>query len=195
LYRLSAFKCRPKHVAPLNKKRRKFFTCLECVKGVEWETEGGFLKVNTEEEKRIREKIRQITTGGTYLKIHEQEKKKRLAWWQENNGNLRLSGSLPKQAFQMVLFEYMKIDPKDIKVIYEDEKKITWHSFNFCPILEACNRLHLITLVVCKYAYEQSVQDLICCISPELRFSRNYSRIRPYEDFCEETIECLKDES
>lgn len=92
----------------------------------------------------------------------------------------------------MVLFEYMGIALKDIEVIYEDERKITWRSFNFCPILEACKRLGLDTKIICKETDEESVQDFISCLSPKLRFSRSYEKIRPHAEYCEETFELVE---
>lgn len=144
------------------------------------------------EEMRVETKVDQLRgCKGDYRKVHEVLKQKRLAWWEENKDKLNLTGSLPRQAFTMVLFEYMGINPKDIEVVYEDERKITWRSFNFCPILEACQRLGLDTRIVCKETDEESVQDFIACLNPKLRFSRSYERIRPYAEYCEETFELV----
>lgn len=148
--------------------------------------------MNDKEERRIQDKIEQIRRSrGDYRKINEELKQKRLAWWEANKDRLNLIGSLPRQAFEMVLFEYMGIDPKDIQVVYEDERKITWRSFNFCPILEACQRLGLDTRIICKEGNEESVQDFISCLSPKLRFSRSYEKIRPHAEYCEETFELV----
>ena len=148
--------------------------------------------MNEEDEKRVQAQIRWIKrSGGDYRKIHERRKRKRLAWWKANKDKLNLTGSLPRQAFNMVLFEYMSIDPKDIEIIYEDKKKITWRSFSFCPILEACKRLGLDTRIICKETDEENVQDFIACLSPKLRFSRSYEKIRPYAKYCEETFELV----
>ena len=143
-------------------------------------------------DRRIRDKVEQIRAcRGDYRKLNKQLKEKRLAWWQENKDKLNLTGSLVRQAFTMGLFEYMAIDPKDIQIIYEDERKITWRSYNFCPILEACKIMGLDTRVVCMKADEESIQDFVACLSPKLRFSRSYVAIRPYADYCEETLELV----
>ncbi|RLF97358.1 nucleoside deaminase, partial [Thermococci archaeon] len=42
---------------------------------------------------------------------------------------------------------------------------------------------------VCKKGWEKSVQLLIEKINPKLRFTRNYNKIRPYTEYCEEIIE------
>lgn len=145
------------------------------------------------EEERIQAKIEQIVrSGGNYRQIHKEQKKKRLAWREVNKDRLHLTGFLPRQAFTMVLFEYMGLDPDEVPVFHEDETSITWRSFNFCPVLEACKRLGLDTRVVCREGYEESVQDLISCLSPNLQFSRNYPDLRPYGEYCEETIELIE---
>jgi len=145
-------------------------------------------------EREIQEKIEQIlSANGDYEKIHEHQKLKRLKWYEENKNRLNLSGSLVRQAFEMVLFRYMGINPEEVPVVEETETTITWRSFNFCSILEACKRLNLDTRVVCREAYQQSVQDIISEIDPRLRFSRNYETgIRPYSTYCEETIKLIE---
>ena len=55
----------------------------------------------------------------------------------------------------------MGLMPHEVAVVYEDERRIIWHSTNFCPTLEACLRLGLDTRVVCRAATERSVEALI----------------------------------
>ena len=143
-------------------------------------------------EQKIQKKIKEIREcKGDYQKIHKRLKKKRLSWWKENKDGLNLKGFLPRQAYEILFFEYMKLNPKEVPVIYEDNKKIIWQSFNFCPVLEACKKLKLDTRIVCKEGFEESVQDFIFCINPKLKFFRNYRIIRPYEKYCEESIELI----
>jgi hypothetical protein len=142
------------------------------------------------QEKKIQEKIDEIKMcKGDYSKIHERLSIKRLAWWRENKDKIKLAGSLPRQAYQMVLLGYMKLKPEEVPVVYEDEKKITWRSYNFCPTLEACKKLGVDTRIVCKEGFERSIQELASCLSKKLRFSRNYETLRPYGQYCEETFE------
>ena len=144
----------------------------------------------TDEERRIQKKIEELK-GGDYKKIREEQKRKRLDWWERNKDNLRLSGSLPKQASKMVLFECLGINPKEIKIIHDSQTKISWQARNFCPVVEACRRLGLETKEVCREVYQEPVQVLISRLNPNLFFSRNYDRIRPYAEYCEESIEWL----
>ena len=112
-----------------------------------------------------------------------------LAWWEADHLRLDLRGSLPRQAYTLVLLAYLGLDPQQVPVVYEDEKTIIWRSTNFCPTLEACLRLGLDTRVVCRAATEAAVQALIARLDPRLCFSRNYATgLRPDADYCEEQI-------
>ena len=143
-------------------------------------------------EKMILDAIKQILKSkGDFIKISKEQIQRSLAWYKANKDQLNLGGALPRQAYAMVLLKYMGINPEEVPVVYENERQIIWHSFNFCPHLEACKRLNLDTRVICKEAYEKSVQVLISCLHSNLKFSRNYSKIRPHEDYCEEIVELI----
>lgn len=132
--------------------------------------------------------------GGNYGQIHDMLKEKRLAWFEDHKNRLRLSGTIPEQAYQLAMLEYLGLDPEEVPIIHSDETKITWRSFNFCPVIDACERLGLDTRVVCKEGFEESIQDLIRHLNPDLRFTRNYKDgIRPYAEYCEETIELVRE--
>jgi hypothetical protein len=128
--------------------------------------------------------------AGDYRAIHEEFERRRQAWWEANRETLRLSGPLPRQAYTMFLLQHLGLDPAKVPVVYEDERKIVWRSFNFCSMLEACVRLGLDTRQVCRAGTEESVSHLITRLDPRLRFSRNHADgIRPYAPYCEETTE------
>lgn len=84
-----------------------------------------------------------------------------------------------EKAFRIILFDYMKINPKHIKMVMVGNKKIKIQSYNFCPYLEACKE------------FEAFVQKVCEMINPKVRFSRNYQNIRPHTYFCEEYFEIL----
>jgi tRNA(adenine34) deaminase len=149
--------------------------------------------MDDENERRVRAKMAQLVScGGDFRLLHEGLAQKRLAWWQAVGRSLALDGPLPRRAYQLVLLEYMSLDPGEVPVVYEDESRITWRSFNVCPVLEACLRLGLDTRVVCREGTEASVQMLIARLDPRLRFSRDYADgVRPYAEYCEETIEVV----
>jgi len=144
------------------------------------------------QEQKIQKKIKELNDcQGNYKKINARLKRKRLRWIKENKDKLNLTSSLPRQAYEILFFQYMNLDPREVPVIYEDEKKIVWRSYNFCPVLEACKKLKLDTRIVCKKGLEESVQDFVGCIDSRLKFSRSYKKIRPYKEYCEESIELI----
>jgi len=128
---------------------------------------------------------------GSYEFINRELLEKRLSWYEKNKHKLDLKGSYVRKAYTLLLIKYMGLNPQEVPVVYEDEGKIVWRSYNFCPVLEACKKLGLDTRDVCKKAEERPVQEFISEINSKLRFSRNYGKIRPYEEYCEETIELV----
>ena len=143
-------------------------------------------------EKKINDVIAKLQRAQeikSYEFINKELLEKRLRWYEENKDKLNLEGSDVRKAYTLFLIKYLGLNPKEVPVVYENERKIIWRSYNFCPVLEACKRLGKDTREVCKKAEVKSVQELISRINPNLRFSRNYEKIRPYIDYCEETIE------
>ncbi len=95
-------------------------------------------------------------------------------------------------AYRIIFLDHMKINPEHSLVKRVSPKKIRIDSYNFCPYLEACVQLGLETKFVCKQINEQSIQKMVEMIHPNLKFSRNYSNIRPFnKHFCEEYIELV----
>lgn len=123
----------------------------------------------------------------------EQIKIRRLEWFNQNKDNFKLEGTEVRKGFQLVLFEYMGIRPDEVPVVKETETKITWRAYDFCPYYEAMEKLGLDSKIVCKHATEMPVQALLDIINPKLRFSRDYKKIRPHTEYCEETIELINE--
>lgn len=100
---------------------------------------------------------------------------------------------LEEQAWHIIYFDHMKIDPKYSKMTRISSRKIRIDSYNFCPYLEAVKKLKLDTKVICKKVGEPSIQKMCEIIHPKLKFSRNYHNIRPdNKKYCEEYIEIKK---
>jgi tRNA(adenine34) deaminase len=146
--------------------------------------------MDSEHEQRVLAKMAQLAAcRGDYQCLHADLDQKRQAWWETNKDSLHLDGPLPRRAYTLLLLRYMGLDTRDVPVVYEDERTIVWRSFNFCPVLEACQRVGLDTRQVCREGTEQSVQNLIARLDVRLRFSRNYETgMRPYAAYCEESI-------
>jgi hypothetical protein len=68
------------------------------------------------------------------------------------------------------------------------KNKIIFHSKNFCPTLEACKILEYDTRYICRHYNENSTDILVKQINRDLQFTRNYKKLRPYSEYCEEMI-------
>ena len=138
----------------------------------------------------VKQQILEAKKLNDFSMINELLCQKRLKWLDENINSVS-EPSLLKKAYTLLLIKKMEIDPSEVPIVYEDEKKITWKSYNWCPVLEACKELGLDTREICKKGWEDSVKKFVEKINPKLRFSRNYETLRPHGEFCEETIELI----
>jgi len=120
--------------------------------------------------------------------LNEDSVLRRVAWYKENKDRLSfLSEDLLDSAYRLLLTRF-GISPEEAPIVSRSENRITFHSQNFCPTLEACKRLGLDTRHVCRCMNEDSTNQLIRQIDPGLTFSRNYEKLRPYSPYCEEMI-------
>jgi len=150
------------------------------------------------EEKAIQEKLEQFKKVKSnilsFKDLEEMIVEKRMKWLKDHLPEMleKYKKLPPEKAYRIIYLDYMKIDPKCLKVkIFPDKVRID--SYNFCPYLEACKRLglELDTKFICKEVLEASVQKMVKIIHPRLNFKRNYQNIRPHCDFCEEYIEFI----
>ena len=147
--------------------------------------------VYTQELTKVIEKSKEIGLENSLKGWAEQIKKRRLEWFEQHKNNFKLKGTEVRKGFQLVLFEYMGIKPEEVPIIEETEKKITWRAYDFCPYFEAAKNLDMDIILVCKHVTEMPVQALLDALNPKLRYSRNYGKIRPHMEYCEETIELI----
>lgn len=152
------------------------------------------------EQAAIKEKLKQlkkVKTGHLSEKeLADLITQRRISWLKENK-DIPLSkySELPdeEKAYRIIFFDHMKINPKHSKILRINKRKIKIESANFCPYLEARKKLNLDTKYVCKKIGEPSVQQMCRIINSDLRFRRNYKKIRPHHsDFCEEYLELKK---
>jgi ribosomal protein L4 len=115
---------------------------------------------------------------------------KRLKWYDEVKHKLDLKGSDVEKALRLLMLK-VGIREEEVKIVYKSERKIVFRSFNRCPVIKACEAVGLETREVCKKVYERSTEEFIRLVNPNLRFYRNYERIRPYAEYCEEIIELV----
>ena len=141
----------------------------------------------------FQEKVRQQEeklTNQSCFEIESSVARKRIQWCRDYFSHQpKITHPTPRDAYELLFFEYMGLTKTDLPVISETATEITWSSQNPCPTLDACIRLGLDTRKICRAAYEKSTQAFISQIDPQLRFKRSYTEIRPYSPFCRESIQ------
>ena len=119
--------------------------------------------------------------------------RRRTQWFHENKSRFAfLSEDLLDSGYRLLL-ERLHITPDEAPAVQKTDQEIVFHSMNFCPTLEACRILGLDTRYICKRLNESSTDMLVKQIDRRLCFSRNYDKLRPYSDYCEERIRILEE--
>ena len=143
-----------------------------------------------EQEKLIQREIERLQGADEAAldALNEDSVKRRTTWFNEHRVEFDfLAGDSLEAGYRLLLARF-GITPEQAPVIERTEKRIVFHSQNFCPTLEACRILGLDTRFVCKHLNEQATDALVKLCDPRLSFSRCYERLRPYAPYCEETI-------
>jgi tRNA(Arg) A34 adenosine deaminase TadA len=139
-------------------------------------------------DRRVRTEIRKLrgAPDRALTGYNEDSKRKRIEWYLTTKPHL--AGAEPlRRAYELILRK-LDIEETEAPIIKEDGHRIVFHSMNYCPTLEACRILQLDTRRVCKLYNENATQELIRQIDPRLTFTRNYNKLRPYTEYCEEVI-------
>jgi len=143
--------------------------------------------MNTFEDK-VRRTIEQLQHG-SFQTIAADTTKKRMAWLDHTLQEKKTYDKFtPRDVFELLFLEQMRLERDELRVISETEKEIVWLSYNRCPLLEACNILGLDTRKICRPINEKATQAFLSRVNPQLRFHRSYEEIRPYADYCKEKI-------
>ena len=175
-------------------RRRMAASCEEIFQrvGAKVAVERGILKeecaiLYNDEVRRELKRLRLATDE--QLQAYDRERAvRRIEWYQAQQWPSQMDDSL-ELAYQ-VLLRKLGIHPDQAPVVHKDAKTLVFHSMNFCPTLEACKILELDTRRVCKLHNEISPAALVKEVDSRLVFSRNYDRIRPHSEYCEEQITC-----
>lgn len=139
-------------------------------------------------EKKIRHQIEQLKRED-FKTIEFNIAQKRISWLNRTLLHKKDGESYtPREAFEILFFEYMELKREELPVMTESNKEIVWLSYNRCPTLEACRKLGFDTRKVCRSINEKSTQAFISKLNPQLRFHRDYEEIRPYSEYCKEKI-------
>lgn len=119
---------------------------------------------------------------------NEDSKNRRLEWFKKNYATFTFINDNPLDSAYNLLLSRFNTDSSKVQIIDRSENHIVFHSTNFCPTLEACKILEYDTRFICKNYNENSTDILIKQLDNRLRFDRNYEKLRPYYDYCEEMI-------
>ncbi len=118
---------------------------------------------------------------------------RRLDWYFKNQSLLNTGiEDVLYSAYQLFLNK-LEIAADDAPIVSRNGNKLVLQSKNFCPTLEACKILNLDTRFVCRHLSEMPTTELLRHLHPQLSFTRNYDKLRPYTPYCEEMI--ILDES
>jgi tRNA(Arg) A34 adenosine deaminase TadA len=134
------------------------------------------------EVKRLRGSVRDLAVLRQELLV------KRASWFHNNHGKLQLDYSDLLHGGYLLLLTKLGIEPEEAPVMEKTQTKIVFHSRNFCPTLEACKILDLDTRIVCREVSEKPTDFLMKQFNGRLEFRRNYDKLRPYCEYCEEMI-------
>ncbi len=121
-------------------------------------------------------------------RYNDESAAKRIRWFDENRASFDFTVEDPVYAGYRLLLARFGISEREMPVVSRSEKRIVFHSKNFCPTLEACGLLGLDTGHVCAKYNEKSTDLLVKRIDSRLVFSRNYDTLRPRAEYCEEMI-------
>jgi tRNA(Arg) A34 adenosine deaminase TadA len=170
-------------------------SCKEIVNRSPWQpkTRGGVLEEQCSKlyDDATRKLIRQFRTGGSdaWSKAGQNLLEQRIAWFESRKESIlaEVHGTEIERAYQLILMR-LGISEEDAPIVERSKGRIVFHSINPCPALQACAILGLDTREVCALHTEKATDELIKRIDPNLRFTRNYEKIRPHAAYCEEII-------
>ena len=138
------------------------------------------------------EQLRKIKDGTLDVReLADLITQKRLAWLRGNRSLLSGDLGLAEAACRLLFIDEMQVS-EGVIVTRISENAVRIESRNFCPYLEACQRLGMDTRYVCKEIGEPSIVAFFQEIDPTLSFRRDYDKIRPHNDCCVEYLEVAK---
>jgi tRNA(adenine34) deaminase len=141
-------------------------------------------------DRSVRAEIRKLrgASDGQLLIFNTDSTEKRRRWFEEEHLEIEGVGdNLLLKAYQ-VLLRKLGIKEDEAPIIRRNDKEIVFRSMNSCPTLEACKILGLEPRKICKLYNEGATDALVKLVDPRLEFSRNYARMRPECEYCEEII-------
>ena len=141
-------------------------------------------------DRSVRAEIRKLrgASDDQLLIFNKDSTEKRRRWFEEEHLEIEGVGDNPLLKAYQVLLKKLGIKEDEAPIIRRNDKEIVFRSMNSCPTLEACKVLGLEPRKICKLYNEGATDALVKLIDPRLEFSRNYARMRPEYEYCEEII-------
>lgn len=143
--------------------------------------------------KEVRDEIKKLreVTPEKLMLLKNELAAKRISWCQKNLPQLKINRNDPVEGGYQLLLQKLAIKPEEAPVVLKTANKIVFHSQNFCPTLEACRILDLDTRTICRQLNEGPTDILMKQVNHKLKFGRNYEKLRPYCNYCEEMVELI----
>ncbi len=161
--------------------------------GLDVRVEGGLLRqecaVLYNQEVRAEVKRLRGATDERLQECGQQLIRRRLEWYRSAKDHLCLGTGEAAELGYRLLLSKLGVSEAEAPVVHRQKGRVVFHSRNFCPTLEACSILGLDTRRVCRTYNEEATEQLIRQLDSRLRFRRNYEKIRPHSEYCEERIE------
>jgi hypothetical protein len=92
------------------------------------------------------------------------------------------------EVLDLFYLDFLRLSKSDVEVVKLDENELITRCRNPCPILRLSLMLSVDTRISCRIVSEPVCKYVLRKLNPHLVFQRNYNRIRPYSDSCEERI-------
>ena len=160
--------------------------------GAKIEVNGGLMKDECAVlyNESVRDEIKKLrgATENDLDKLCDINTKERIDWYKKNKDKIKFSKeNILDDAYLLFLIK-LNLKKEEAPIVERKETEIVIHSQNFCPTLEACKILGMDTSFVCKNLNEKSTDNLLKQLNASLAFKRNYKKLRPSNEYCEESI-------
>jgi tRNA(adenine34) deaminase len=141
-------------------------------------------------DRSVRAEIRKLkgANDDQLLIFNKDSTEKRRRWFEDEHLEIAGLGNNPLLKAYQVLLRKLGIKEGEAPIIRRNDKEIVFRSMNSCPTLEACKVLGLEPRKICKLYNESATDALVKLVDSRLEFRRNYARMRPEYEYCEEII-------
>lgn len=93
-----------------------------------------------------------------------------------------------KEIYEKFYLDFLGIKKEECKIVKITRKELRTRCYNKCPILQLAIYIEKDTREVCKKISEPVCIFVLKKMNKKIKFFRNYRKIRPYANYCEELI-------